>query len=336
MKNKYTHTVIMFLLIFLISSCSACNNVLTSYYKDKKTVSIVSYNTQTFFDAIEDGNEFKEFKGTKSKWSKQKYINRLSRLKYAVTVAGLHLEVKNNELPDILVLQEIESKTVLEDFCKQLPLHNSYEYAVFIPGGNNAAFSSAILSKFPIESTKVYRIHSPDTALRPLIESRIKIFKTGVHKELVLFSVHWKSKTGNNNGYEIRKLQEEQLYKRLKDLEKKEPGVHFIVCGDFNQTLPEFTYLKEFKNCWEFNNEQNSTTRKNGSYFYKGKWEDIDHFFYSNNLEDGEGIELVNFNIADSYPLTNDTGIPAAYSVFSGEGFSDHLPIGIVLKNFLK
>ena len=46
-----------FLSILLITSC-----------QNKNTITIISYNAQTFFDLINDGREFEQFKKSKNKW----------------------------------------------------------------------------------------------------------------------------------------------------------------------------------------------------------------------------------------------------------------------------
>lgn len=321
--------------VFLTVSCTACSNPFAGINRERDTVSIVSYNAQTFFDAVEDGSEFKEFKGNKSKWSKEKYAERLVRLEEAAHLASVRLGFAENDIPDIFVLQEIESEAVIEDFCKLLPLNNSYRYAVFIPPKKGAALGTALLSKFPISGTKTYDIYAKKELLRPLVECRVTVKTAKTETELVLLSVHWKSKSGKNKNTEIRRLQEKQAYEILKLLTESEPDTPVVLCGDFNQTSAEFSLLTEYPNCWnlrEYKEALENGLQKPGTYFYKGLWENIDHFFYSQNLADGKDFDLDFFCIIDSPPLTEKNGTPAKYSVFSGNGYSDHLPIGCVLK----
>lgn len=111
--------------------CTRCTPLTDTQFK--KPVTLVTYNTQTFFDAVEDGTEFKEYKGSKSRWTDQKYRARLERLKNTMFAAGERLTGKKDRLPDIVVLQEIENDRVIEDFCKQLPSRENYPYAVCPP-----------------------------------------------------------------------------------------------------------------------------------------------------------------------------------------------------------
>ena len=337
MKNlrKILTLSIFICFCFILCACTGCTNVFRLQSISKDEISIVSYNAQTFFDAVEDGREFKEFKGSKTKWSKEKYTERLFRLKEAVNLSCLALGLGEKAIPDILVLQEIESRAVIDDFCKILPMNNSYKYAVFIPPQNGGAFSTALLSKFPITETKVFNVYSGKRSLRPLIETRIRIGNSTGDNELVLLNVHWKSKVGNSDTDSIRRQQEEQAYKRLKELKASEPQTPFIICGDFNQTLEEFSLMSEFDNCWNIGAYQAAAqegSQPTGSYFYKESWEGIDHFFYSDNLSDGKNFDLSFFCVINLKPLTDTSGKPDKYSVYSGKGYSDHLPIGIILK----
>lgn len=335
-KLKKALTLSIFICFcFLLFSCTGCTNVFLSQNIEKDEISIVSYNVQTFFDAIEDGNEFQEFKGPKSKWSKERYADRILRLKDTVKLAGTGLGLSKNDIPDILILQEVESQIVLDDFCKQLPWGNSYKYAVFIPPKKDGAFSTALLSKFPIIETRVFNVYSGRTYLRPLIETRIKIGDSSAVNELVILNVHWKSKVGTSDSASLRRMQEEQAYKRLMELKSTEPQTPFIICGDFNQTLDEFSLLSELNNCWNIEAYQNAVKEGSqcaGSYFYKGEWQGIDHFFYSDNLNDGKDLDLNFFCVINLAPLLNEEGTPKKYTVKNGKGYSDHLPIGIILK----
>ena len=320
--------------VLLAASCTACSNPLLTL-QEKKRISVVSYNAQTFFDSVEDGTEFKEFKGKGTKWTKERYEERLDRLKEAAGLACVRLGFEADDIPDILVLQEIESSAVIEDFCKRLPFYNSYKDAVFIPPKKGGAFSTAVLSKFPITDTQVFEVYYEHANLRPLVETRIKIPDGSSEYEIALLNVHWKSKVGKADSEEIRNVQEQQVYERLKCLQEEEPDLPFIVCGDFNQTMPEFSLLTEFDNCWNLSGYTAAVkngSQKAGSYFFKDSWEGIDHFFYSEHLSDGKGYDLAFYTVVSPEPLVDKNGIPHKYSVFSGRGYSDHLPVGVVLE----
>jgi len=78
--------------------CTRCTPLTDTQFKEP--VTLVTYNAQTFFDAVEDGTEFKEYKGSKSRWTDQKYRARLGRLKDTIFTAGEKLTGKKDRLPD--------------------------------------------------------------------------------------------------------------------------------------------------------------------------------------------------------------------------------------------
>ena len=324
--------------IFL--QCTRCTPLTDTKFKEP--VTLVTYNTQTFFDAVEDGTEFKEYKGSKSRWTAQKYKARLERLKNTMFAAGEKLSGKKDRLPDIVVLQEVENDRVIEDFCKQLPNGENYPYAVCPPRSEKSAFTTMILSKYPIERYFAQRLYTEQkVSLRPLMEVVLNTGSKDNPRLLTVFAVHWKSKTGGSGSVAVRALQEAQLIKKIQEHREKNPHIPFVVCGDFNQTLEEFNRLNEFSVCWDtegYKEEHEAGTQPDGSYYFKNSWEKIDHIFYESGAADYDTsetasdagsayIEPLLFFVLYEPPLIED-GKPVRYNVLTGEGYSDHLPLG--------
>lgn len=324
----------------LFLQCTRCTPLTDTQFKEP--VTLVTYNTQTFFDAVEDGSEFKEYKGSKSRWTAQKYKARLERLKGTLFAAGEKLTGKKDRLPDIVVLQEVENERVIEDFCKQLPSGENYPYAICPPRSEKGAFTTIILSKYPIERYFVHRLYTEQKrALRALIEIVLNTGSNDKPRLLTVFAAHWKSKTGSSDSAAIRAQQEAQLIKKIQEHREKNPRIPFIVCGDFNQTLKEFNQLNDFPVCWDVSNykaENEAGTQPNGSYYFKNSWEKIDHIFYEGGADSGADsktasddgtayIEPLLFFVLYEPPLV-EGGKPVRYNVLTGEGYSDHLPLG--------
>ena len=320
--------------------CTRCTPLTDTQFNEP--ITLVTYNTQTFFDAVEDGTEFKEYKGSKSRWTAQKYKARLERLKNTMFAAGEKLSGKKDRLPDIVVLQEVENDRVIEDFCKQLPSGENYPYAVCPPRSEKSAFTTMILSKYPIERYFAHRLYTEQkVSLRPLMEVVLNTGSKDNPRLLTVFAVHWKSKTGGSGSVAVRALQEAQLIKKIQEHREKNPHIPFVVCGDFNQTLEEFNRLNEFSVCWDtegYKEEHEAGTQPDGSYYFKNSWEKIDHIFYESGAADYDTsetasdagsayIEPLLFFVLYEPPLIED-GKPVRYNVLTGEGYSDHLPLG--------
>ncbi len=301
--------------------------------KSKTTFSIVSYNAQTFFDLVEDGREFKEFRS--SKWKEADYDNRLKRLLDAVKLCTNQLQ-EREDLPDVLVLQEIESEQVLKDFCKRLNHREAYKELVFVPPEDGGAFSTAILSKYKILGAKAHKVHMEGMLLRPIIEAEICFELNGKERNLKLFAVHWKSK--REGCEDVRKMQEELLYNRMKECKKK--GDFVLACGDFNQNDFEFSKLQEFQNAWQLYDANTFSAqhaiddvdlKAQGSYCYRDEWERLDHFFYMERSEGERSFEVSKFVLFNSAPLVRNGKINR-YNASTKRGYSDHLPIGLLLR----
>ena len=63
-----------------------------------------------------------------------------------------------------------------------------------------------------------------------------------------------------------------------------------------------------------------------GSYFFRDKWERIDHFFACGQ------IALKEFSPQTSGAWAYDDGRPKPFKIYSLNGYSDHLPISCVVE----
>lgn len=322
----------LFICIFLFVSVIflGCKDIFASEEKKKidNSYSMVSWNVQTFFNAIPDGTEYSDFLKTED-WTESKYRTRLTRL----------CECIESFNADILVLQEIESDAVIYDIVNNLRIQSnlslSYKYATFSKE-ENSSLGCAVLSRVPILSCEIHHIDIRDITLmqpsmRPLMEV---LFDGG----LTVFVVHWKSKSGTDNTDFWRSWQENLLATRINELGSE----CFIACGDFNKNIDEFSHLQEEvcltkenvnkpnifltgeKNIFVYSpwlNDESKNTYSVGSYFYDGSWEYIDNFF------SGSEVCLSDFSPIKIGSHVTDEGKPYRYSIYSGQGYSDHLPI---------
>lgn len=315
--------------------------------KNGTRISVASWNVQTFFDAITDGNEYSEFIGSSSKWSEEKYKVRIVRLCEMIALLDC----------DIVVFEEVEKETLAYDIANNLDFQTdrdkAYSYSCFAKE-ENSSIGNMVLSRYPIEKVKVHQLavqnFSADEQpeMRPILEVNVledateedSSAKEITNRIFTLLVCHWKSKSGGAEETEIwRNYQEELLADIISNIEDEK----FLVCGDFNRELNEFLINdneagednEEIANLqlrgrsgvfpvyspWiEATNSEYYSGAK-GSYYYDNDWERIDHFFA------GKDLSLIDFSAVDSGPHVTTEGIPFRYSVFSGEGYSDHLPI---------
>jgi endonuclease/exonuclease/phosphatase family metal-dependent hydrolase len=301
-----------------------------------QSFSIANWNVQTFFDGVTEGTEYSDFKSA-AKWSNSKYYTRLKRL----------CEVLLSLNADIFVLEEIENEGVLNDIANQFA-GNSWDAGKLWPyccfsKEKKSAIGCAVLSRFPLYGIKTHSLDirtqkEGQPSMRPILEVSAAIYGRDVR----LFVNHWKSKSGGEEESEIwRDWQEALLAQRLAKLAEEGPAP-CIICGDFNRDAKEFClveggaagaggatyggnvvlrgaggiriYSPWFSKSGSFSNEI-------GSYYYKGSWERIDHIFCYGK------VRISGFSPRASTPWANEDKTPNAYKIYSGSGYSDHLPV---------
>lgn len=295
---------------------------------------ITNWNLETFFDSTNDGSEYSEFVKSKT-WGKEMYSKRLERLAQVIKETD----------SDVYVMEEIENENILHDISNFLAgewnFKKNFKYACFAKD-KGSSIGCAVISRYPLQNMSVHSLNIEKSgvkvpSMRPLIQ--VSVIKN--EKELVLLVNHWKSMSGGEEITEKwRNAQEILLAERLEDLCQKEKA--FLALGDFNRDILKFKKSKwtnsgqkilirkgkdfvfadegiEVLSTWF---EMEEFLKEPGSYNFKGIWSRIDNMFF------GGTASFENFCVEKNgawYDSENDK--PNAYSLWNGNGFSDHLPI---------
>ena len=349
MKNKLLSSVLAALCLLCLPDCAvqdtsnetgSSNNALVP----GKSFSIVNWNVQTFFDGKKDGCEYSDFQKS-GNWNNEKYKERLQRLGQAISQLDA----------DIYVFEELENEEVIYDISNELTAggHNwnqrkFWNYSAFAKQ-EGTAIGTGILSRYPLSNVKTHsmdiRLHqSEQPSVRYILEATVSIEKVPV----IIFANHWKSKSGGEEKSEIwRDWQETILGKRLLQLKKENAGEFppIVICGDFNRDAAEFVcnlknqprYIEDEHNTilrfaafgytdflsidslWF--TESGSFVCEKGSYYYDDSWEHIDNIFTAGKITSSS------FEPCAIPPWASAQGIPIGYKIYSGEGWSDHLPV---------
>lgn len=323
----FTHLV--FLAFVLDFSCS--NTDLS--FNGQKTISVVNWNVQTFFDANTDGFEYADFIKSKT-WNETAYEKRVERL----------CNVLSELDADVYVLEEIENDGVIFDICNGLAgcRWNSgavWNYACFYKE-DGSSIGCAVISKFEIvgytnHNVDVNSFTGGDASLRAI--GKVVLDVHG--EQLVLLVNHWKSKKNDDGFSKILREKQESVLANLIFEQGKNSRV--LACGDFNKDIREFEFFDDeeynitlkgiFPNvsvnvyCPWFD-ENGELDYENGSYFYANAWQKIDSFFIYGNLA------VLDFEVCVSDLWTKQDKTPYAFRLYNCEGYSDHLPIKILLK----
>ena len=275
------------------------------------SATVATWNMQTFFDSEPCGTEYKEFRT--DRWNRDAYERRVEAAAEALKKIGA----------DIIVLEEVENEGVLFDlfnaFSAGFNAKKVWKYAAFA-SEENAAIGIALISRFPISAVHLHaidvRTFGEKSHARPILEADVILRG----KKLTIFANHWKSKLGG--GDKIRAVQEISLSRAISP--KIQAGGTVIAAGDFNADISEFGRqngkillggMTEVYSAWDF------FSSDIGSYAFRGKWERIDQIFFAG------AMNLSAFSVLSEPPFTSADGFPARFSVFSGKGLSDHLPL---------
>ncbi len=329
--------IFIFWLIISLAACSLneCDSDTSSQNGSSPSrscsFSIANWNVQTFFDGVTEGSEYSDFKSA-AKWSNSKYYTRLKRL----------CEVLARLNADVFVLEEIENEGIINDIANQFAGNSwdsskNWTYSCFAKE-KNSSIGCAVLSKYPLFGIKTHSLDirtqkDSQPSMRPIMEVNLDVGGRNV----ILFVNHWKSKSGGEEESEIwRDWQETLLAGRLAEISSASASAPCIICGDFNRDIREFCVLeggsrtegnislrgaKPVKVYSPWLTESGSLSSETGSYYYKGSWERIDHIFSFGKAR------ISAFSPRAESPWAKEDKTPFAYKIYSGEGYSDHLPV---------
>ncbi len=338
MSRKTLPVFLLFLLISLLS-CSG-------------QIVVLTYNVENLFDDRSDDREYPEYTG--EKWNSELYHRKLSALARAI-------KATSSGGPDVLCLQEIESRVALSDLRDRYLKNMGYRYLVFVPQEGVAA-TVACLSRLPVVRTRVHAVGSFDgVPLRHILE--VQLAYEG--STLYLFNNHWKSKTGGVDATApARRQAAKVLVERVREILSSVPSADLLVLGDLNENLDEWNrigrrYLTatladeapgtEFESDgWErqtlFVTPSQSNTglqedrlvlydpwyeippKQRGSSVYQGRWQTPDRLLLSAGLFDEAGFAYRRNSfrvIKEEFLLDPDSGFPLRWRAGAQGGRAD-------------
>ena len=304
---------------------------------------IASYNVENLFDMTHNGHEYKEYIPNKHNWTDKNFKKKL--LNVSEVICELNA--------DIIGLQEIENKNILKLLQKSLKKIGCYYKYLAITHKKNSAIQVAILSRFPIDSSKEIVVKRA-LAYRNILE--VKYIFNGT--PLYVYVNHWTSKRSKESR---RMVSARALKKRLHSLPKNS---EYILLGDFNSDYDEYLHIEKKHNdtngktginhiLKSINNKDKFIRKSNfteGSFEHYNLWLDLpnykrwSHNFYGkkqaldamllpSTLFDGKGIEYVenSFKVFKRDYLFHKKGYIFRWEYkkkrHNGQGYSDHLPI---------
>jgi exonuclease III len=198
-----------------------------------KTFSIATYNVENLFDLNKDDNEYSEFiPNTPSKWNETNFNIKINNL----------IKVIKDMNVDILALQEIENRELMQLLLKKLPEYKYYSFIKY----PDSAIGIGFLSKIEIKENTNLDVKFRTKQFRPILETTF-IYE---NIEFKVFNNHWPSKAVGES-YRIKYAK--NLQDRISSLPK---DYDYILIGDFNS---DYNEMQTFKSNQKLNNTRGLT-----------------------------------------------------------------------------
>lgn len=197
------------------------------------TFSIASYNVENLFDLNEDNNEYSEFiPNTKSNWNENTFNIKVNNL----------VKVLKDIDADIIALQEVENRELMQLLVKKLPAYNYYSFIKY----PDSAIGVGFLSKIKIKENKHLDVKFRTKLYRPILETTFLYENI----EFKVFNNHWPSKAvGESYRVKYAKALQERIVQLPKDYD-------YILVGDFNS---DYNEMQTFITNQKLNNSRGIT-----------------------------------------------------------------------------
>lgn len=319
---------------------------------DTSRYCIVFYNVENLFDP-EDNSEKNDDAFTPSgsyHWTYKRFFKKLN------DIAKVFLSINGWEAPDLIGLAEIENANVLNKLCYNTGLRvHQYRYVHYdSPDSRGIGVALLyrkeriiILESYPVSIVFPFEPHSKN---RDILYAKALIDSDTLH----LFVNHWTSRFG---GYGAtipkRNYYAQALRSKVDSLLSINENANIVIMGDFND-YPTDESMVTYLQTKNYKKEKNEGTlfnlmfpimeqgKNRGTHKSQEFWGCLDQFIVSKSLLNKESrwqIENSEAIIFDApFLLVNDEkyGGIKTFRTYIGPkylgGFSDHLPIKIVLK----
>lgn len=332
-----------------------------------RELSIATYNVQNLFDFVDNPERDEgEFTPNIGDWSMRTYSEKVSAIAEVIKLIDADIVVLQEveEGPS-------DSDNVLVALTQEIRAQGGRDYTHIAqsPTRDFRGITLGILSIYPIsreigrpideviscQSGDLLDGSSPEA--RPIYE--INLWSDGSGggngggaQSLTLLAHHWRSRREFETDACPSSDRHERGARQLKSLLTEwldpDPQRAIMVLGDFNTTEDD-TALSEsldahlsvdgllkpssLYNLWGELGVNTTTVNNvtNSSYRYGGEWFRLDHMMISRSMTQRGGWSLVSFELINDSQLLSD-GAPNSWSNRTQEGYSDHLPLKVLLR----
>lgn len=309
--------------------------LLTSTLCAQERIRFMSYNVENLFDCMDDpkSNDEAFLPEATRHWTFRRYWDKLHAIARAITAAG------EDRAPDFVALCEVENDSVMHDLTRRSSLRTARYSYLMTSSADPRGIDVALMYKPTTFKPFTYRaLRLPQEQLPEGHHVRDVLHVGGVlhtGDTLDLFVCHLPSRLNGKQSEQLRLGVVQQLCAAMDSLHSTRTQPHIIVMGDCNDTPRS----KALRPLIEQQGMVCLTEELQGSYRYKGQWEQIDHIYLSPTLlspADSTPLHLAPqgaWNVAPKFLTEPDPlyGGRRPHRTYHGMrykgGTSDHLPV---------
>ena len=310
--------------LILLMLLSAVGFALRAQENEKKLA--MFWNLENFFDWTDQGTgesdaEFSSY--GKRHWTRKRFYTKCD----AVSKTIFHIGDLYGKLPDVIGFAEIENRGVLEKLCSSTLLRKCGYRIVHFDSSDRRGIDVALLYRTTCYNHLSTSLKAPETdgnklQTRDMLHVSLKDLQTDEIYDYIV--CHHPSKFGGEESSIPKRL---AAMTALKEMCDSLGNRNIIVMGDFNDvpSAAQFDMLDDSL----VNKSDSLHAAGRGTIRYEGKWDLIDMFLVSSNIEGHSVMDIPEVPFLMTRESRHAGEKPLR--TYSGPryigGVSDHLPV---------
>lgn len=247
--------------------------------------------------------------------------------------------------PDILAIVEVESRRAAELLREalnaRLPSDLRYENLIHHDNKTGRRIEPAVLTRLRVRPAKTRTF-----GIRRMLEAHLE----AEGAPLVVLVSHWTSRVTDETDVK-RSAYADAVYRAFLDHHRADPAADVLICGDFNDEPDDTALVDHLRVTADpglvrlgddhprlLDLVMGKDARRDGTYFYGGRWQFLDHVVCSPGLLDPSGWQVLpeTTRTVNDFPLRSNTdrrphrfGGPKTQTP---RGTSDHFALTVRLR----
>ena len=294
--------------------------------QDSGQMLVMFWNLENFFDWTDQGTgeSDAEFSSAgKRHWTRKRFYSKCD----AIAKTIFHIGDLYGKLPDVMGFAEIENRGVLEKLCSSTLLRKCGYRIVHFDSSDRRGIDVAFLYRTTCSSLLSTYLKTPETdgnklQTRDMLHVSLKDLQTDEIYDYIV--CHHPSKFGGEESSRPKRL---AAMTALKEMCDSLSNRNLIVMGDFNDvpSAAQFDMLDSSL----VNKSDSLHAAGRGTIRYEGKWDLIDMFLVSSNIEGHSVMDIPEVPFLMTRESRHAGEKPLR--TYSGPrylgGVSDHLPV---------